>query len=231
MKLFFTLSKADILLAEQELVWRTYTAIETLLTTRKVEIIDKSEFAAILKADDKIFVVHVAALTEAMTIPIYPFCQAQVAALSSEETGILAEYSDFSNIFSSDSTAELPEHTRINNHPINLLNDKQPPYCPIYSPGPVEVEMLKTYIEANLASGFIRPSKFLAGTIILFVRKIHGSFYFCIDYRGIKNLTIKDRYLLPLTGKSLNCRRRAKRFTHLDLTNAYHRMRIRKGDK
>ena len=149
----------------------------------------------------------------------------------SEENGILAEYSNFSNIFSSDSTVELSEHTRINDHPIDLLDNKQPPYGPIYSLGLVELETLKTYIETNLASGFIRPSKSPAGAPILFVRKKNGSLRLCVDYRGLNNLTIKNRYPLPLIGESLDRLGRAKRFTQLDLTNAYHRMRIREGDE
>ena len=145
-------------------------AAEVLLTTRRVEIIDKREFAAAaLNVDNETFVVHVAALAEPTTMPIHPFCQAQVATLTSEETGIPAEYSDFSNVFSSDSAAELPEHIRINDYPINLLDDKQPLYGPIYSLGPVKLEMLKTYIEANLASGFIRLFKSPSGAPILFI--------------------------------------------------------------
>ena len=89
--------------------------------------------------------------------------------LISEKTGIFTEYSDFSNIFSSDPAAELLEHNKINDYPINLLNDKQPPYSPIYSLGPVELETIKTYIEANLAGSFIRTFKSLADTLILFV--------------------------------------------------------------
>ena len=97
-----------------------------------MEIIDKREFAAAaLNADDKIFVVHVAALAKPTTMPIHPSCQAQVAALMSKETGIPAEYSDFFNVFSSDSAAELPEHTGINDHSIDLLDDKQLLYGPI----------------------------------------------------------------------------------------------------
>ena len=123
--LFLTLSKADIRFADRELVWRTYTAAEVLPMTRKVEIIGKKEFAmAALNADNETFVMHVAALAEPTTMPIYLSCQAQVAALISEKTGIPTEYSDFSNVFSSDSAAELPEHTEINDQPINLLNDK-----------------------------------------------------------------------------------------------------------
>lgn len=66
---------------------------------------------------------------------------------------------------------------------------------------------------------------------ILFVRKPDGSFRLYVDYLGLNNLTIKNRYPLPLIVESLNRLRRAKHFTQLDLTNAYHRMRIKEGDK
>ena len=167
---FLILSKADIRFIERELVWKTYTAAKTLPTSKKVEIINKKEFAvAVSNANDEIFVMYVVALAEPTTMPIDPSYQTQVATLTSKENGISAEYSDFSNVFSSDSAVELPEYTGINNHSINLLDDKQSPYGPIYSLGLVELEMLKTYIEANLASGFIRPSKSPAGAPILFV--------------------------------------------------------------
>ena len=153
------------------------------------------------------------------------------ASLVSEEAKIPVEYSDFSDVFSPDSAVEIPEHTGINDHPIDLVDGKQPPYGPIYSLGPVELETLKTYIETNLASGFIRPSQSPAGAPILFIRKKDGSIRLCVDYRGLNTLTIKNRYPLPLIGESLDRLGRAKKFTHLDLTNAYHRMRIREGDE
>ena len=207
-------------------------AAEALPTTQRVEIIDKREFiAAALNVDSEIFVLHVAALAEPTTIPIYLSCQAQVAVLISKETGISAEYSNFSNVFSSDSTAKLPEYTRINNHLINLLDNKQSPYGLIYSLGPVELETLKTYIKTNLASSFIRHSKCLSDALILFVQKKDGSLCLCVDYQGLNNLTIKNCYPLPLIGKSFNHLGCAKHFTQLDLTNAYHQIRIRKGDK
>ena len=168
--LFLTLGKVDIRFTEQELVWRTYTAAEALPTTKRVEIIDKREFAAAaLNADNETFLVYVAAPAEPTTMPIYLSCQAQVAALMSKETGILAKYSNFSNVFSLNSAAELTERTKINDDPINLLDDKQLPYSPIYSLGPVELEMLKTYIKANLARSFIRPSQSFASALILFI--------------------------------------------------------------
>ena len=135
MEMFFlTLSKADIWFAELKLVWKTYTAAEALSTTKRVEIIDKKEFtAAALNGDDETSIVHVPALAKPTTMPIYSSRQAQVAVLTSKETEIPTEYSNFSDFFSSNSTAELPEHTGINNHPIDLLDDKQSPFGPIYS--------------------------------------------------------------------------------------------------
>ena len=138
--------------------------------TKRVEIIDKREFAAaVLNVDDKIFEVHIAVLVVPTTMAIQLFGQAQVASLTCKKTRISAEYSNFSNIFSSHSAVELLEHTGINDHPINLLDNKQLPYDPIYCLELLELEILKTYIKANVASGFIRLSKFSTGTPILFV--------------------------------------------------------------
>ena len=52
-----------------------------------------------------------------------------------------------------------------------------------------------------------------------------------MDYWGLNNITIKNQYPLPLIGESLDRLGQARRFTQLDLTNAYHRMRICEGDK
>ena len=95
----------------------------------------------------------------------------------------------------------------------------------------MELETLKTYIETHFKTGFIRSSKFPAGAPILFNKKPDGSLRLCVDYRGMNNLTIKNRYPLPLIGESLDRLGCAKRFTQLDLTSAYHRMRIRAGDE
>ena len=87
-------------------------AAETLPTTKKVEITDKKEFATtILNADNKIFMIHVAALMELVIMLIHPFCQAQVVLLTSKKTAIPSEYSDIFNIFFSNSAAKLPEYT------------------------------------------------------------------------------------------------------------------------
>ena len=106
------------------------------------------------------FVVHVTSLS---TMPIYPAREAQIASLVAEEVKIPTEYSDFSDVFLEEKASILPEATEMNQHAIKLQEGQQPPYGPIYSLGPMELETLKTYIETNLANGFIRPSKSPAG--------------------------------------------------------------------
>ena len=125
----------------------------------------------------------------------------------------------------------LPERIELNKHAIDLEDDKQLPYKPIYSMGPVELETLKTYIETYLKTRFIQPSKSPAGAPILFDKKPDGNLRLYIDYQGLNNLTIKNRYPLSLIGESLDRLGQAKRFTQLDLTSAYHRMRIKEGDE
>ena len=95
----------------------------------------------------------------------------------------------------------------------------------------VEREILKIYIKTHLKTRLIKPSKSPAGICILFDKKLDGNLHLYIDYQGLNNFTIKNRYLLPLIGESLNWLGRIKRFTELDLTSAYHQMRIKKDNK
>ncbi len=126
---------------------------------------------------------------------------------------------------------ELPEHTGINDHAIELMDDWQPPYGSIYSLRSIELETLKAYIKNNLVNGFIRSFKSPAGALILFDKKPDGSLRLYVDYRGLNNLKIKNWYPLPLVGESWDRLGWARYFTQLNLTNVYHWMRIREGDE
>ncbi len=141
------------------------------------------------------------------------------------------EYADYADKFSPDLVMGLPENTGINKYAIELIEDKQPPHRPIYSLRPVELDTLKTYIKTHLKTWFIRISKSPASALIFFDKKPDRNLHLYVDYRGLNNLTIKNRYPLSLIGESLDRLGRAKRFTQLDLTSAYHRMRIWEGDE
>ena len=182
---------------------------------------DKKEFAAAaFDPESETFAVHVAslssvALSSSFPLNVHPFRRPQIAGLIAKETSIKvpAEYADFVDVFSPDLASELPEHTGINDHAIKLVNGQQPLYGPIYTLGPVE------------------PSKSPTGAPFFFDQKLDGSLWLYVDYTGLNNLTIKNWYPLPLVGESLNRLGKARLFTQLDLTRAYHWIRIHKGDK
>ena len=175
------------------------------------------------------FVVHMASLN--LSPRIHLDRASQITSFLAKEVGFSDKYSDFANVFSEKKILVLPERNELNKHTIDLKDDKQPPYEPIYSLGPVELEILKTYIKTHLITGFVQPSKSPIVTLILFIKNPDNSFCLCVDYRGLNNLTIKNRYPLPLIGKSLDQLDWAIKLTQLDLTSAYHQMRIKEGDK
>ena len=84
------------------------------------------------------------------------------------------------------------------------MDNQQAPYGLIFSLNLLELEILKAYIKNNLANGFIRPFKSPARVLIFFNKKPNGSQRLCINYWGLNNLIIKNKYLLFLVGKSLN---------------------------
>ncbi len=172
------------------------------------------------------FVVYIAILEVEMSI--YPSRAAHIAALQWDKafTEVPAKYSDYADIFSTDLAIELPENTNMNKYTIKLIEEKQPSYGPIYALNSVELETLKAYIETHLKTRFIQPSKFPTHIPILFDKTLDGSLCLCVDYRDLNNLTIKNWYPLLLIDEVLDRLCRVKRFTQLDLTNAYHRIRI-----
>lgn len=125
----------------------------------------------------------------------------------------------------------LVEPIKLNKHTIQLERDKQSLYEPIHSLSLVELETLKTQIETYLIIGFIQPSKSLAGAPISFDKKPDDSFYFFVDYQGLNNLTIKNKYPLHMIGKLLNQLRWENKFTQLNLTSHFHQIRIKENTK
>ena len=76
----------------------------------------------------------------------------------------------------------LPKQTGISEYVIELEEDKQPAYKPIYSLRPVEFKTLKTYIKINLANGFIHLLNSLTSVSILFGHKPDNNLRLYINY-------------------------------------------------
>jgi hypothetical protein len=137
-------------------------------------------------------------------------------------------YQEFALLFSKSEADRLPPH-RSCDHTIPLQDGSSPPYGPLYRLSSVELETLHTYIQENLARGFIQPSESPAGAPVLFVKKKDGSLRLCVDYRGLNKITTPNRCPLPLISETLDRLSTGVIFTKLDMRGAYNLIRIAEG--
>jgi hypothetical protein len=114
------------------------------------------------------------------------------------------EYHKFLPLFSEMEANKLPPHCPYNHH-ILLKDGFIPPFGPIYSLSRTELAALRKWLDENLSKGFIHTSSSPAGTPILFIKKGDRSLCLCVNYRGLNEGTIKNRYRLPLLYEMLLC--------------------------
>ncbi len=143
-------------------------------------------------------------------------------------SGVPEEYLDLRAVFSCSRATSLPPH-RPYDCSIDLLPGTMPPRGRLYSLSAPEREALEKYL--TLAAEIIVPSSSPAGVGFFFVKKKDGSLRPCIDYRGLSDITVKNRYPLPLMSSAFEILQSAKIFMKLDLRNAYHLVRIKEGDE
>lgn len=86
------------------------------------------------------------------------------------------------------------------------------------------------YIIDALAAGIIRSPSLPAGAGFFFVGKMDWSLRPCIDDRGLNDITVKNRYPLPLIALAFELLKGATIFTKLDLHNANNLVRGRVED-
>jgi hypothetical protein len=114
---------------------------------------------------------------------------------------------------------------------IETLPGKTPPFQPLRNLSANELAALRDYLSTAEANGWIRRSVSEAGAPILFAPKKDGALRLCVDYRGLNEITVKDRCPLPLISETLDRLSGAEIFSALDLKDAYYRILIRKGDE
>jgi len=138
------------------------------------------------------------------------------------------EYQDLYEAFLKKKADALPPH-RLYDHKIELVPGQKAPYARNRPLSPMELRVVKRWLDDNLANGFIRPSKSSAACPILLAQKPGGGVRICVDYRGLNNVTLKSRYPIPLIRETLDAICKATIFTKLDIIAAFNRIRVAEG--
>lgn len=145
-------------------------------------------------------------------------------------TNVPSDYHDMQQVFSKASASSLPAH-RPYDCAIDLLPCDTLPTKRLFHLDKPEREAMEKYITESVAAGPIRPSSSPVGAGFFFVEKKEKSLRPCMDYTGLNDITVKNKYPLPLIDSAFSPLHSATVFTKLDFRNAYHLIRIREGDE
>ena len=124
----------------------------------------------------------------------------------------------------------LPPQRPNFDHRIVLEPDSKPAYRNYVRLGVEETDELAKQLEALLEKGYIQASASPYGAPALFVKKKDGGLRMCLDYRGLNNITTKDKYPLPNISDILDRVATAKVFSKMDLRAGYHQVRMASED-
>jgi hypothetical protein len=82
-------------------------------------------------------------------------------------------------------------------------------------------EEVRKLLNQMLEKGVIEPSTSPWASLIVLVQKKDGSTRFCVDYRKVNDVTLKDAYPLPRIDTTLDALHGSQWFTTLDLLTGY----------
>ncbi len=94
-----------------------------------------------------------------------------------------------------------------------------------------ELRVLKKYLKNNLIKDFIQVSSFLAISSILFVKKSSEELKFCVNYRDLNVMTVKNRYSLSLIREILDRLIKIKYYIKLDIIAVFNKLRMTYEDE
>jgi len=136
----------------------------------------------------------------------------------------------FESVFVKEDFDVLLEHRQWD-YAIELILGSEPKSSKVYPLSPVEQKELDFFLEENLCTRQIRPSKSPMAALVFFIKKKDGSLQLVQDYRALNSMTVKNKYPLPLISELVSQLHGARYFTKLDVHWGFNNVRIKPGDK
>ncbi len=119
----------------------------------------------------------------------------------------------------------------VTEHHIDLVDGARPFKTQPYRAGPKARELVQFEIDKQLEAGVIEPSMSEWAAPVLFVPKKDGKLRFCIDYRKLNSMTVKDSYPIPRMDECIDTLGEARVFSTLDAYSGYWQMNVAKKDR
>ena len=109
-------------------------------------------------------------------------------------------------------------HTNATKHKIVLKDPDTPPFKErFHHIPPPQLDEVREHLKLMLDAGVVRPSNSPWCNAVVLVRKKDGSLRFCIDFRRLNALTVKDSHPLPRICETLESLARAAHYAMFDL--------------
>jgi hypothetical protein len=96
---------------------------------------------------------------------------------------------------------------------------------------PNKQQELDAFLKDNLRKGYITLSKSPMASPVFFIKKKNGKLRLVQDYQKLNDITIKNRYPLPLPADIINRLSGAKYFSKFDVRWGYTNVRIKEGNE
>ena len=119
----------------------------------------------------------------------------------------------------------------ITKHRIDLQENAKPAYQAPYRAGKQSRDIERQEVDRMLKAGVIEPATSEWASPVVLITKKDGSIRFCVDYRKLNALTVKDSYPLPRMDECLDSLGDATIFSTLDCNSGYWQIPIEERDR
>lgn len=142
------------------------------------------------------------------------------------------------NVLPSDIVALLDEYAdvfkeplglpliRAYDHSIPLKEGVKPVVVRPYRYPQVQKNEIENQVNQMLESGVIQRSLSPFASLVILVKKMDGSWQFCVEYRQLNAITVKNMFIIPIIEQLLDGLWGACNFSKLDLRVGYHQIRV-----
>lgn len=139
------------------------------------------------------------------------------------------DLSEFLDVIRDELPPTLPPERNIT-HKITVIPGSTPPHRPPYRLSAADKDELLKQLEELIKAEKVTPFGSPYGAPVIFVKKKDGTKRLCVDYRALNNITIRERFPLPLIDDLFDALAGAKCFSSLDLCSGYHQLLVNPED-